>query len=62
MPGKELIEIAILHVLGDHAERVLSDTHSQETNDVGILQPGHDLYLLEKIIPLEDTDQDKPTG
>lgn len=36
---KELVEVSILHVLRDHAQRVAFYTHSQQANDVGVSQP-----------------------
>lgn len=36
--GQELVEISVLHVLCDHTERVAVDAHSQQANDVGVLQ------------------------
>lgn len=38
MAGQKLVEISVFHVLCDHTERVAVDAHSQQTNDVGVLQ------------------------
>lgn len=44
--GQELVEVAVLHVLCDHAEGVAVDAHGQQAYDVGVLQAGHYLDLL----------------
>lgn len=49
--GQKLVEISVLHVLCDHTERVAVDAHSEQANDVGVLQTGHDLYLFQEVIP-----------
>ena len=53
MTGKELVEVAILHVFCDHAERVAVHAHRQQADDVGVLQPRHDLYLLQEVVPAD---------
>lgn len=50
MSWQKLIEVSILHVLCDHTERITVDAHCQETNDVWVLQTGHDLYLFQEVI------------
>lgn len=49
--GQILIQVSAFHVLGDHAEGVVADTHPQKTDDVGILQAGQDLDLFQEVIP-----------
>lgn len=49
--GQELVEVSILHVLCYHAQGVVPHAHAQQPDDVGVLQPGHDLDLLQEIIP-----------
>lgn len=51
MARQELVEVSVLHVLRDHTERVAADAHSQQPNDVGVLQTRHDLYLFQEIAP-----------
>lgn len=51
MARQELVEVSVLHVLRYHTERVAADAHSQQPNDVGVLQTRHDLYLFEEIAP-----------
>lgn len=51
--GQELVEVSILHVLCYHAQGVVPHAHAQQPDDVGVLQPGHDLDLLQEIIPWE---------
>jgi len=48
---QELVEVAVFHVLHDHAERLLPHTHSQHAHDVRVLQLGHDLDLFLEISP-----------
>ncbi len=56
--GQELVEISILHVLCDHAERVAVDAHSEHADDVGVLQTGHDLYLFQEVVPAKSHERD----
>lgn len=48
--GQILIQVSAFHVLGDHAERIVADTHPQETDDVGVLQAGQDLHLFQEVV------------
>lgn len=38
MAGQKLVEISVLHVLCDHTKRVAVDAHSEQPDDVGVLQ------------------------
>jgi len=49
--GQELVEVTVLHVLRDHAQRVAVDAHGQQADDVRVLQTRHDLYLLQEVVP-----------
>lgn len=42
----ELMQITELHVFHDHAEWFLLSTHTQNTDNVGVLQLSHNLHLL----------------
>lgn len=48
-----LVEVSTLHVLGDHAEGVAAHTHTQQADDVGVLEPGQDLHLLQEVVPAQ---------
>lgn len=48
---KEHVEVSVLHVLGHHAQRVRGDAHTQQPDDVGVVQTGHDLDFLQEVIP-----------
>lgn len=48
-----LVQVSALHVLSDHTEGIAAHAHSQETNDVRILQPRQDLYLFQEVVPAE---------
>lgn len=47
---QELIEVSIFHVLCYHAQWVIMHTHPQKPDDIWVLQPWHDLDLLQEII------------
>lgn len=49
--GQILVEVSTFHVLSDHTEGVAAHTHSQQSDDVGILQAGQDFYLFQEVIP-----------
>lgn len=38
MARQELIKVSILHVLGDHTQRVRAHTHCQQPDNVGVFQ------------------------
>lgn len=48
---QEHVQVSVLHVLGDHAERVGRHAHAQQPDDVGVVQPRHDLDLLQEVVP-----------
>lgn len=54
---QKLVEITIFHVFSNHAERVISDAHSQQPDYIGILQLGHNLNLLEEVVPARNKRQ-----
>lgn len=47
---QELIEVSIFHVLCYHAQWVITHTHPQKPDDIWVVQPWHDLDLLQEII------------
>jgi len=50
---EELMQVAVLHVLHDHAERLPLGTHAQHAHDVHVAQLRHDLYLFQEILPAD---------
>lgn len=38
MARQELIKVSVLHVFGDHTQRVGAHTHCQQPDDVGVFQ------------------------
>lgn len=48
---KEHIEVSVLHVFSYHAQRVRGHTHTQQPDDVGVVQTGHDLDFLQEVVP-----------
>lgn len=48
---EEHVEVSVLHVLGDHAERVRGDAHTQQSDDVGVIEARHDLDFLQEVVP-----------
>ena len=57
--GQVLVEVSTLHVLCDHAERIAAHTHTQQTNDVRILQTRQDLHLLQEVIPERERERER---
>lgn len=53
--GQILVQVSTLHVLGDHAEGIAAHTHPQKTDDVGVLQAGQDLHLLQEVVSTRGT-------
>ena len=49
--GQILVEVSTLHVLSDHTERVAAHTHSQQADDVRVLQARQDLHLFQEVVP-----------
>ena len=49
--GQILVQISTFHVLSDHTERVAAHTHSQQTDDVWVLQARQDLHLFQEVVP-----------
>lgn len=52
MATEELVEVTILHVLCDHAQRVVFHAHTQQPYNVEVLQARHDLHLLQEVVSL----------
>lgn len=48
---QEHVQVSVLHVLGHHAQRVGRHTHTQQPDDVRVVQPGHDLDFLQEVVP-----------
>lgn len=53
---QEHVEVSVLHVFGHHAQRVGRHTHTQQPDDVGVVQTRHDLYFLQEVVPDGQTD------
>lgn len=49
-PPEEAVEVAVLHVLEDHDERVAVTTHAIKLDDVLVLQVGEQLCLPLEIL------------
>lgn len=49
--GQILVQVATFHVLGDHTEGIAAHTHSQQTDDVRVLQARQDLDLFQEVVP-----------
>lgn len=48
---EEHVEVSVLHVLSDHAERVRGHAHAQQPDDVGVVEARHYLDFLEEVVP-----------
>ena len=46
-----LVEVPVLHVLGDHAQGVRVHAHGQQAHDVGVPQARQDADLLQEVVP-----------
>lgn len=49
--GQILVQVSTFHVLGDHTEGITAHTHSQQTDDVRVLQARQDLHLFQEVVP-----------
>lgn len=49
--GQVLVQVSTFHVLGDHTERITAHTHSQQADDVRVLQARQDLHLFQEVVP-----------
>lgn len=56
---EELVQVSILHVLRDHAQRVRVHTHRQQTDDVGVPQARHDPDLLQEVVSAAHPQQEQ---
>lgn len=48
---EEHVEVSVLHVLRHHAQGVRVHAHTQQADDVRVVQARHDLYFLQEVIP-----------
>lgn len=56
---QEHVQVSVLHVFGHHAQRVGRHAHTQQPDDVGVVQTRHDLYFLQEVVPDGRTDGGK---
>lgn len=54
---QEHVEVSVLHVLSNHAQWVGRHTHTQQSDDVGVIQTRHNLYFLQEVVPDRRTDK-----
>ena len=54
MVEEELVEVSVFHVFHDHTHGFLSCTYTHHTDNVWVLQHGHDLHLTVEIRPEKD--------
>ena len=50
---KELVKVAVLHVLDDDAVRLVGRADAQQPHDVGVFQAGHDLHFTVEFRPAQ---------
>lgn len=48
---QEHVQVSVLHVFSHHAQRVGRHAHTQQPDDVGVVQTGHDLNFLQEVVP-----------